>query len=406
MKRAIPRLVFIVILVQTLIWSSVSANALAQCTSYDRLIQIELELFPYSSIYENTSMAGSDYYKRSLENVSKYPLNSYKLLINAYRTILIYELDNQMELIGNKSAADSFLDDAQSDLSNITQEMDEHTPKTFASLEWRELAKREIQIATEYLNQSKNYYNKTDYNSTIFYLISADSSIHKARGYFYLAMEKDKADITIDNTSNFSDISGYVSLKWIDIVGKTIDFFESIGYEEYLLFPKHAINQSKNYHSVGLYYDALMNAAYAKASIEYYTREHLAQTDTSQILALCELYLNYADVIMSRVYNDPDVDAPFAESTIEQAKLHLHDAEEQSGTNVVAIAELSIQESLIAREQALASLDLKKAIHLGLNDIEISEETSQTDTIGVQYTMLLIIIVETVILIFLWVKRR
>ena len=72
---------------------------------------------------------------------------------------------------------------------------------------------------------------------------------------------------------------------------------------------------------------------------------------------------------MSKVYNESTIDAPLAEENFELAKLHLRDAEyEESEEGSKVIAALAIEESMIAKEQALAALDLKNAIEHGIKE--------------------------------------
>jgi len=376
-------------------------------TPYYNLFQIELELFQFSTIYENESMPSFDFYNQALENASKYPLYSYNLLLDCYRAILLYNLTKRIKMMGNKTVVETFILEVQDTLSNITKIVNNVVPKTLASLEWLDLAKREIISATDYFSQADGYYTNKDYNLTIASLILADSSLHKAHGFIYLANKRNIENAVFVNTSKLLKTVKYVASNWITHVESAISFYENIGYEQYLSYPKLILNQSKDYFSKELYYVAIMNAASAEALVDYYTHRYLTHSNQSEILTVCKTHFNYAELTMNQIYDDNDIDAPFAESTIELAKLHLEDAgKEENESSAGAIAGISIQESLIAQKQAWAALDLKNAIKQELNEDDTCEEASQTNTMEIQYIMLTIIAIEFLLLVILWLKRK
>ena len=272
------------------------------------------------------------------------------------------------------------------------------------------LAKREILNAYDYLNQSKNYfYNDNNSNKSILYLISAESSIHKAKGFFTIANEKNQETTTILNFSIKMDIVEKVSERWISYVESTIDYYEAIGYNNTLEYPKQILYQAINYNSEGLFYIAMMNVAYAKALLEYYTQAYPMYYDYSQTLSSCKTYLDLAKLTMNLVYNNSDVDAPLAKSIIEQAELHSQDAENKGiESSAITIAMISIQESLIARGQAFAALDLKNAIGYEISENNLANEKplSQTNHLEIQYIMLSIIVIESLLIVILWFKKN
>ena len=283
-------------------------------------------------------------------------------------SLLVENLLEKIKVLGGKKVAETFLSDNQDNLSTIVHKTNDIIPKTFASLEWLDLAKREIMDANKYLDQAMKSYNKKDYNSTVAYLIFMNSSIHKANGFAFLANERNRINIIFTNTSKLLNSVKKVASKWIDFAESTIDFYENIGYQKYSLHSRQILNQSKEYYSNKLYYIAIMNAVYAKTLVEYYTHEYLTYREYPSASSSCKTYLNWTELIMNSVYNAIDVDAPFAKSMLEQAQLHLQDElKEKDKSNASAIARLSIQESLIAGQQAQAVLDLRHAVEQDLN---------------------------------------
>ncbi len=392
--------IFVLLFFLIIVFSDFSYAVNAEETSYHTLFQRELELFPFSSIYENESFDGFNTYNQAIENASDYPFTSYKLLLECYRVILIHELAKEVERYGEEKAVETFIINTEKDLFNIMLQVNNYIPLTFASLEWIDLAKREIRNANEYLNQSKEYFNKNNMNTSfLVYLIGSNSSIHKAKGFFLLSNEKNEGNTTLMETSDLLDNLESVSSEWIGIVEATIDFYEDIGLKEFVLPSKDVLNLIKSYHSNGLYYVSIMNSAYAKALIEYNTQGHLLCNNYSQALTSCETYLNYVDLTMNMVYNNPDVDAPFAVSLIEQAKLHFQDAKKvESEENSVIIAGISIQESLIAREQAKAALELKNAIEQELSKDNQPKKGDNGDSVpGFELIILVAALLITVI---------
>ena len=401
MRKIKLALIFLILLLLTL---SVTKFSYAEDggTPYHRLFQLELtELSP---IYKNESIPGFEIFNHAKENKSQYPLYSYTLLLNCYRSVLVDNLTKQIKTMGNKTVSKIFISSVQDNLSNLTTLLNNFVPNTLAALEWFDLARRELKDANVYLNQAVEHHDKSDYNLTIASLVITASSLHKAHGFISLARERNMLSETAMNTSKLLAIVKNVAARWIDLISSTIAFYDSIGYEKYLQHPKLILNQSVDYYSNGLYYVALMNVVYAKALLEYYIHGYLISADYSKTLASCEVYLNCANLTMRQIYDDPDVDAPFAESNFELAQLHLQDAQkEQDKSAATAAARLSIQESIIAKEQALAALDLKNAVEQGF----IEEKTSVTSNeILWQYIAVAAIILEAIFICFLLFKKK
>ncbi|MCD6541988.1 MAG: hypothetical protein J7K38_01525, partial [Thermoplasmata archaeon] len=124
----------------------------------------------------------------------------------------------------------------------------------------------------------------------------------------------------------------------------------------------------------GYYYLALMESAQAKALMDYY----LNRPDINngkEAIRIAETYLNYTSTSMSEIYESNLVDAPFAEIYFELAELHIKDAKKQDRDSAkITIATLSIKESMIAKEQAIAAMFLSKTAGLSLENPQSTDQ--------------------------------
>jgi hypothetical protein len=383
-----------------------STNAYGTENPYQKLFQTELQLYPFSVTYENKSLPGFDAFNQALNNSSSYPMNSYNLLVGCYRTLMFLNLTQQMGMMGSRNVAKELLSVVQKNLSDITFLRNAILPKTLSSLEWHDLVGREIIDATDYLSKANSYYINEDYNSSIAALLFADTSLHKAKGFISVANERN-TNATVIYTSNISITVKQVASQWIDHASSTITFYQNMGYKQYLGYPNSILNQSKDFFSNELFYVAIIQAASSNALAEYYVHRSQIHSESSDILTVCDKYLDFGELSMNSLYNSDDIDAPFTESTIELAKIHLNEAKEnENESSATATAGLSIQESLIAIEQAKAVWDLRNVIMHGQVGIDQrgdnENKKNQTD---LQFLLLLIICIESILLMILFFKK-
>ena len=380
-------------------------------TPYYELFQFEYSFL--SNNYADEIMLYFNKYTQAEENGSTFPLFSYNLLLDCYRNIIGYNQTEQIDLLGNKSAVDAFMSVVEKNLSDMPFYAEDITPNTFASFEWLDLAKREIQLAATTFNQSKMHYNESDYFSSMLYLITTNAALHKAYGFATLAKMRNMDNDTLKvNTSDFYSNLEILSENWINHVQSSINFYESIGYKDQLIYAKDILNQSKQYNSNKLFYTSIMNAAYALAMIEYYIYQPGLLVNYSQTLQFCKTQLDYADTVMDTIHRDPNLDGIFAESTLELARIHLQDAEkEKNEINATSLALVSLQESIIVRQQALAVIDMKNAVIEGVSEVTVTGPNNldtETDDQTLIYAMFGIIILETIGLLILvsTIKRK
>jgi hypothetical protein len=354
-------------------------------------------------------MPGFTFYKQAIENRTIYPLKAYSLFLNCHQALLGSSLLNQISQTSNKYVAETYRNISNNNLLNVTNTIDAIIPKTLASLEWLDLSKREISDARKYINQSEDNYIKNNFNQTIFYLFESDSSLYKAKDFALIANENNLKNISfIVNNSELTSALKLVSSEWFTHAESLINSYKNIGYKNRLQYASTLLNQSKEYDTIGLGYISLMTSANAQALAHYKLYENIANVNYSQTLKDCETYLNYAEITMSQVYINSFIDAPYAESNIELARQHYQDAKnEDNEINASALARLSIQESLIAHEQAQAALDLKYVLNQNIHGTQSSispEKVLQDFTLD--YILVGIIILETIFFIFFYLKKN
>jgi len=365
---------------------------------YHKLFQIEFSRI--SDIYKDENIPGFEIFLQAKENATQFPYHSYTKLIRCYLMLLLNNTQGLMKLMDNKSISESLLNKAQSNLSEINKKMSNIIPTTIACAEWLSLAEQDIKKAEMLISEAKMGYTREEYSNVIYQLIIADSLLEKARALINISEIRN--NITSLKPSRIEEIMKVVSSEWIKVVESIIDHYSIITGKP-LWSSKNLLNQAKEYYANSSYYQALMKAAEAKAMVEYICN---TPQFTNRLVALksCETIIEYANLTMSKVYNESTIDAPLAEENFELAKLHLRDAEyEESEEGSKTIAALAIEESMIAKEQALAALDLKNAVEHGIKE----EETFVSNNrIPWQHIMVSIIILEGFFIIFLLFMRR
>ena len=365
---------------------------------YHKLFQIEFSRI--SDIYKDESIPGFEIFLQAKENATQFPYHSYTKLIRCYLMLLLNNTQGLMKLMDNKSISESLLNKAQSNLSEINKKMSNIIPTTIACAEWFSLAEQDIKKAEMLISEAKMGYTGEEYSNVIYQLIIADSLLEKARALINISEIRN--NITSLEPSRIKKIMKVVSSEWIKVVESITDHYSIITGKP-LRSSKNLLNQSKEYYVNSSYYQALMKAAEAKATVEYICN---TPQFTNRLVALesCKTIIEYANLTMSKVYNESTIDAPLAEENFELAKLHLRDAEyEESEEGSKVIAALAIEESMIAKEQALAALDLKNAVEQGF----IEEKTSVTSNeILWQYTAITVMILEAIFICFLLFKKK
>ena len=168
---------------------------------------------------------------------------------------------------------------------------------------------------------------------------------------------------------NFSSI-------YIKFTEKLYNLTKEFGYTGKIRLVNPIINQSREFHSENLYYNALMYSAYVRGLI-YYIKYCDGNNNLERNLNYSKVYFDLVNLTMKVIYNNLDIDAPIPKVLAERAEIHLKEAKKENKEDKSnGIAKLSIEESLIAQHQLLALLDL-------LNTIEynISEDSSENSNL-------------------------
>lgn len=371
----------------------------------------EIQFNEIKNIYKNQSVPGFTLFVQAKENSTQFPYNSFINLINCYSFFLLHKIQLLTKEIDNKSISDKIMIEVQNNLLNISNKKTSIVPLTIASAEWLSLADQKIIDIEEILFESNNTYARGEYQKVIHQLILANSLLQKTKILLNLSDIRNNIDpiesVRIEQTFKI------VAYKWINMLELKIDhslFLTTIPIQSI----KILLNQSYEYYENAFYYKSLMKTAEAKAMLEYYNNLPALNNRTTSLKS-CEAVIEYVNLTLSKIYNKPTIDAPIAQYNIELANLHLRDAKnEKTEGGSILLAGLSIQEALIAKNQAQSVIDVFNLMEKGFsgideNDRSISTECErkfQFDSNKIQYLMLMIIVIQSLLLFYIFKKKN
>ena len=296
--------------------------------------------------------------------VENYPLYAFDLLVDCYSENVSKRFLDLSDKFDALVAGSMLLDEVKSEYSQLKEEMDSFHPETLPAQEWFSLAIKNIENADFYIKGAESNLSKDNSYGVMTSLIQAFTSLHKAKAFISMSKER-------NNVTSQSMPYSAIAYKWISTVKNMLKEFEEFGQFKDV---KSLINSAEKHYDEGYYYLALMESAQAKALMDYY----LNRPDINngkEAIRIAETYLDYTSTFMSEIYESNLVDAPFAEIYFELAELHIKDAKKQDRDSAkITIATLSIKESMIAREQAIAAMFLSKTAGLS---IENPQSTNQ-----------------------------
>jgi predicted S18 family serine protease len=386
--------------------AALSISALSSCAqqSEDKyLLLYQHFASQLSQKYSNKNLTGYNLFVQANENATDYPYYSYSTLMDCYRLLLWDDIINMTATMDNKTIYANLWNSTTTQLFTVTQKMNIITD-TVAVEEWRILAADDIKNAQEKISKANEFFLQEDFFHAIQQLSNAQALLKNAENLLDFSMEKNHLS-AMDN-SDIENVTRSIAHEWMKAAEQTLNYTVSFMNRSGNL-PQDLIDEAKALYKNGSYYQSLMKAAEAKTEAEYISNVPFFR-NRSNALTLCQTTIEYVSLTMSKLYNEPTVDAPLAEENFEHAKLHLGDAEkEQDDGGCIAIASLSVQESLIAQQQALAALDINRVIkqnfHINNVDAQIPNQTIETN-----YTVFLIslVIIETIILLFIVFKKR
>ena len=350
---------------------------------YNELFQIE------NTWMSENNLTGCTEYGEAISYAENYPLYAFDLLVDCYTENVSKHFLDLSDKFDTLVAGSMLLDEAESEYSQLKEEMDSFHPETLPAHEWSSLAIKNIENADTYIKGAEDNLSKDNSYGVMTSLIQAFTSLHKARAFISMSKER-------NNVTSQSMPYSAIAYKWISTVKNMLKEFEEFGQFKDV---KSLINSAEKHYDEGYYYLALMESAQAKALMDYY----LNRPDINngeEAIRIAETYFNYTSTFMSEIYESNLVDAPFAEIYFELAELHIKDAKKQDRDSAkITIATLSIKESMIAKEQAIAAMFLSKTDGLSLEnpqstDQNVSNSFNQYVLAGL---ILLVIVVALVI---------
>jgi len=317
---------------------------------------LNFRLSKLSDIYEgNSSLPGYETYMEVLNGTySNCSIYSWMLLINCERVIFTWNATALVDKLGENETANIMLNRVKEKLQVIEENLSVEL-KTIACVEWLSLAKRNYDYGKLYFSWAKESYGKGNFNATFAYLTQSYVYLCKAEDEFKIAFERNKEPATTHEQNKIERAMKKLSLSLINNVNSSLKNTANIERTDLTNYSKRVLSTAKRYYDNESYYFALMYAAEAKATLKYAYLPVL--TNCSEALKQAEKFVKWAEGNLTKVYFDPNVDAPLAEYNFELAKLYLQDASsEEEDFAAVLLADTASQTALIASEQAKQAL--------------------------------------------------
>jgi len=360
----------ILFLVSSIFFPNIEAKSLLgeDTESYVKLFEIgKKDLDDYIG---EKSLLDNDQYKEAISEKTIYPMRSYYKLMNIFLSSFPNNFSNVKKL-------EDELVQLKTELRNLSDDLSYSEIKTFKEIEWYSFAKKNLDLATNYFNNAGEYfYGHENYEKAYLFIKNCKSSLKTVENTLVLIASMNYSDHNLtSDTINY--LLKNISQKWITIAEISVRYVDSFGRTGPIKNCYKLLNESKNYLEENLYYLSLMKSAETKAIAEYLSG-HAEYISKDEGLRICEVYLNLANLSLSRVYKEDSIDAPFAQLYFEESKLHFRDAKNarSEGTSASVIS-IAIKESFIASEQAKAALNLRLELSNFLNSKIEQEQNSE-----------------------------
>jgi len=321
---------------------------------YHQLLNFRLSRL--SEIYEgNSSLPGYETYMEVLNGTySNCSIYSWILLIDCERSIFTWNISTLANTLGENETANITLNHVKEKLQAIEENLSVEL-KTIACIEWFSLAKRNYNYGKLYFSWAKETYGKGDFNATFAYLTQSYVYLCKAEDELKVALERNMEPTTTHEYSKIENAAEKLSLNLINEVNSSLKNTANIERIDLVNHSKKVLSTAKWYYDNESYYFALMYAAEAKAALKYAYFPVLA--NRIEALERAENFVKWAEGNLTKVYFDPNVDAPLAEYNFELAKLYLQDSSsEEEDFAAILLADAASQTALIAAEQAKQAL--------------------------------------------------
>jgi len=256
--------------------------------------------------------------------------------------------------LGENKTLNLLLNSIKQRLLKFERNLNEKT-KTIAYFEWLSLAKRNYNYAKQRLSWVTKNIEKQNFNITFSLFTQIHIFLCKAEDELKVALERTKEPATTHEYNKIEQSLDKLSLEIIDEVNNTLKDISNVKRPDLTNYSKRVLTTAKRYYDNESYYFALMYAAEAKATLKYAYFPVLA--NRSEALKRAENFIKWAEENLTKVYSNPNVDAPLAEYNFELAKLYLQDASsEEEDFAAILLADAASQTALVAAEQAKQAL--------------------------------------------------
>lgn len=331
------------------------------------------EISELSFYYQNNSTIPlHEFYAQSYEYNTEYPFYSYNLALKCRRLVMKMNMNDMISAHGTKIVIDDTFNKIENENNEIYEELlglNENN-LSFSGMEWFSLAERELEESRHYFSISQEYYDDENFNDTLETLTKSNFAIYKAENLLNVAKLKNNESSKI-NHIQITEGGEKTASKWIQITDEQISILsESGNRKDILISSENILETAKQHYSEERYYLAIMNAAEAKALADFGI-DYKNVEDHEDAIRSAEKQMENINESLSILFSNPEIDAPIIVLHFETAKIRLEESKIKDSTSSIPLADTSIRNALIAKEQANAVLELKNTIE----KIDISSQS-------------------------------
>lgn len=332
------------------------------------------EISELSFYYQNNStLPLNEFYTQSYEYNTEYPFYTYSLALKCRRIVMKMDMNDMASIHGTKIVIDDTFDEIENKHNEIVEQLAglNENNLSFSGMEWLSLAENEFEESRHYLSISQENYDNKNFNGTLETLTKSNFAIYKAENLLNIAKLKNNESSKINHIQRTEDGDKTAS-KWIQVADEQIKIFSDSGNRKDILTSSEKILETaKQHYSAERYYLATMNAAEAKALADFGIN-YKNVVDHEDAIRSAERQMENTNESLSILFSNPEIDAPILVLHFEMAKIRLEEAKIKDSTSSIPLADTSIRNSLIAKEQANAVVDLKNTIET----IDISSQSA------------------------------
>lgn len=335
------------------------------------------EISELSYYYQNNSTIPlHEFYVQSYEFNKKYPFYSYNLALKCRRLVMKMNMNDMISAHGTKIVIDDTFNEIENENNEIYKELSglNEINLSFSGMEWFSLAEKELEESKHYFSISQEYYDNENFNDTLETLTKSNFATYKAKNLLNIAKIKDNEFSKI-NQIQITEGGEKTSSKLIQVADKQISILnETEKRKDILTSSENILETAKQHYSEKRYYLAIMSAAEAKALADFGI-DCTNVVDHKDAIRRAENQMENVNESLSILFSNSEIDAPIIVLHFETAKIRLEESKMKDSTSSIPLADISIRNALIAKEQANAVLELKNAIET--TDISSQSESEQ-----------------------------